>query len=842
MSVFHDEIEIEDFEYDEEEEMYYYPCPCGDRFRISKEELLEGEEIAACPSCSLIVKVIYDLETFLQEATEVSKLSDNLSRGGRGGSVSFNREQLNAIGITPGDNLPGLITEPPPLYPLLNRKPVPLQESLECDYLVILRQNILDQMQASGAHLRMPQTLERTDKPQQEINKLIAQLSSIKEKFDWKMLPAELRPKVVARRMKAKELKVVDVDSRLTQLEKQENDSVVAMDVGVKEEAEGEEEEENPVENYEDEDIDDGTDYANNYFDNGEEYEDEEDNLDDDNLRLKPLIEGVYKDAQPPIKIRTRTSDNPPKNLSTNSLLVMWLQCLVQQQFCKLRNKMGASLGSSPGVTSIISAKSENCEYTIRNYYYGLKCVNADTLSTVSKLIYWLECVNCNIPVLDKTTSVENFRGDAFNLTECGIMKLEKSAFNGISVNVRRFNFENNVILSIEPGSFSKFTYLMEVKFRNNKISYFKPETFFGIEVTTLDLSQNVIKNVSLAFGGLTLTNLNLSSNAITEISQKDFGDIESWKDRGYLDLSFNGIQEIHSNSLRPSLNNTCFTRLYLHHNAIKVIENCAFCQLQKLEFLSLESNQIARLEKDAFKNLDNLNTLQLQNNKLSEIPTNVFIYLKKLGTLDLSQNLITNLKPTVFSGLTNLYKLNVSHNFFNVLNPTLFAPLGKLANLDITDVKIHELDIEEMFRSIYRLRTLVINDNFWTCDDLKYFYKVMNSKTGGFNYPTQHFEVPNLHGIACSNKKLQYYDDLTFEEFLEIVAEDKFIETVRSDQFDADIMNTIKDIYIVNCMFVIVTIIAILFSLKFLLQLIVNILRRCHIVKNDNNVLKLFT
>lgn len=36
MSVFHDEIEIEDFEYDEEEEMYYYPCPCGDRFQISK--------------------------------------------------------------------------------------------------------------------------------------------------------------------------------------------------------------------------------------------------------------------------------------------------------------------------------------------------------------------------------------------------------------------------------------------------------------------------------------------------------------------------------------------------------------------------------------------------------------------------------------------------------------------------------------------------------------------------------------------------------------------------------------------------------------------------------------
>ncbi|XP_013186106.1 diphthamide biosynthesis protein 3 [Amyelois transitella] len=73
MTIFHDEIEIEDFEYDEEEEMYYYPCPCGDRFQISKEELSAGEEVATCPSCSLVVKVIYDLEKFKAEGEEIIK-------------------------------------------------------------------------------------------------------------------------------------------------------------------------------------------------------------------------------------------------------------------------------------------------------------------------------------------------------------------------------------------------------------------------------------------------------------------------------------------------------------------------------------------------------------------------------------------------------------------------------------------------------------------------------------------------------------------------------------------------------------------------------------------------
>lgn len=39
MSVYHDEIEIEDFEYDEETDSYYFPCPCGDRFVITKLDL-----------------------------------------------------------------------------------------------------------------------------------------------------------------------------------------------------------------------------------------------------------------------------------------------------------------------------------------------------------------------------------------------------------------------------------------------------------------------------------------------------------------------------------------------------------------------------------------------------------------------------------------------------------------------------------------------------------------------------------------------------------------------------------------------------------------------------------
>ena len=65
MAVYHDEVEIEDFEYDPETETYYYPCPCGDQFEISLEDLEAGEDVATCPSCSLLLKVIYDPVRFV---------------------------------------------------------------------------------------------------------------------------------------------------------------------------------------------------------------------------------------------------------------------------------------------------------------------------------------------------------------------------------------------------------------------------------------------------------------------------------------------------------------------------------------------------------------------------------------------------------------------------------------------------------------------------------------------------------------------------------------------------------------------------------------------------------
>lgn len=39
ISGIYDEIEIEDMDFDEEEGIFYYPCPCGDKFQISIDQI-----------------------------------------------------------------------------------------------------------------------------------------------------------------------------------------------------------------------------------------------------------------------------------------------------------------------------------------------------------------------------------------------------------------------------------------------------------------------------------------------------------------------------------------------------------------------------------------------------------------------------------------------------------------------------------------------------------------------------------------------------------------------------------------------------------------------------------
>lgn len=57
----YDEVEIEDMTFDKDTQLFTYPCPCGDRFEIIIDDLLDGSSsIAVCPSCSLQIQIIFE--------------------------------------------------------------------------------------------------------------------------------------------------------------------------------------------------------------------------------------------------------------------------------------------------------------------------------------------------------------------------------------------------------------------------------------------------------------------------------------------------------------------------------------------------------------------------------------------------------------------------------------------------------------------------------------------------------------------------------------------------------------------------------------------------------------
>ncbi|KAL1458635.1 hypothetical protein WDU94_008770 [Cyamophila willieti] len=159
--------------------------------------------------------------------------------------------------------------QPPPLYPTLELKAESIPFTDTSKYLIDMKKKIEKDMKESNTKLRMTTDLE------------------------WKLVPSELKI-MGTRKRKATKLNInkgKDIDW-LKKLEEQESikikeemedpeeDEEGKAEKKIKEEVE-DEEEEGEEEVDEDEMMDEGTDYIQNYFDNGEDYIDDNDDLDD---------------------------------------------------------------------------------------------------------------------------------------------------------------------------------------------------------------------------------------------------------------------------------------------------------------------------------------------------------------------------------------------------------------------------------------------------------------------------------------------------------------------------------------------------------------------------------
>ncbi|GAB1609090.1 DNA-directed RNA polymerase III subunit RPC7-like [Argonauta hians] len=195
---------------------------------------------------------------------------------GRGrGVASFN---ISVLGFNRGDALPQPIHQPPPLYPPLEFKAVPLLQGEEYDYMLALKQEFRGTIRESPFFLKVTEKKKDihrySDKYQFGSNDGNSSFTP-----DWDRLPSEL--KTVKKKVKKvrftpkpnvpSKAEAAEVLKTLETLEKKDVNSEEA-------EAEENEGEENELEEYyEEEDEEEDNDYNLNYFDNGEDYGDDDD-------------------------------------------------------------------------------------------------------------------------------------------------------------------------------------------------------------------------------------------------------------------------------------------------------------------------------------------------------------------------------------------------------------------------------------------------------------------------------------------------------------------------------------------------------------------------------------
>jgi GTPase SAR1 family protein len=181
--------------------------------------------------------------------------------------------------------------------------------------------------------------------------------------------------------------------------------------------------------------------------------------------------------------------------------------------------------------------------------------------------------------------------------------------------------------------------------------------------LTTLNLSDSQVSDISPLASLTSLTALDLSDNQLSDISP-----LASLTSLTALDLSGNQLSDI-----SPLASLTSLTELYLYNNQLSDISPLA--SLTSLTELYLYNNQLSDIS--LLASLTSLTTLELGANQLSDITP--LASLTGLTSLALSRNQLSDISP--LASLANLTRLGISRNQLSDISP--LASLTNLTGLD---------------------------------------------------------------------------------------------------------------------------------------------------------------
>ncbi|KAL1918757.1 uncharacterized protein VTP21DRAFT_2779 [Calcarisporiella thermophila] len=70
LGIINGEIDLDEMMYDETEDLYTYTCRCGGLYTITEEDMEIGAEIVQCSSCSLRMRILYEIAPLEEDKPE----------------------------------------------------------------------------------------------------------------------------------------------------------------------------------------------------------------------------------------------------------------------------------------------------------------------------------------------------------------------------------------------------------------------------------------------------------------------------------------------------------------------------------------------------------------------------------------------------------------------------------------------------------------------------------------------------------------------------------------------------------------------------------------------------
>ena len=242
--------------------------------------------------------------------------------------------------------------------------------------------------------------------------------------------------------------------------------------------------------------------------------------------------------------------------------------------------------------------------------------------------------------------------------------------------------------------------------------------------VTTLELNEKQITDVSGIEKFTNLTSLNLEFNNISDITL-----LSSLTKLTILQLHSNNISNI-----APLKTLTNITYLSLGKN--KISDITPISSLTSLKTLGLFSNQISNIT--PLSTLTNLETLFLYNNEITDITP--LAGLSNLTELSLASNKISDITP--LAGLSNLTKLQLQSNEISDITPlstlsnlknlwiysnkiTDITPLTSLSNLTLLDLSNNKITSFEPISNLTALQQVQLSN--MQISDISFLTKLTN-------------------------------------------------------------------------------------------------------------------